>query len=219
MTKEEESASDFTRRPNPKGWTLPKAPYNPYDPADVRPAQGYPSEYNLPGQQPKGFSSIPRQPTQYQKVNETMERLNYTARPRSDLYPGQYKVLRRVDTNRNLNIGSRWFGTFLGGSIVIYFVFFYRWNEGRENVFTGFYRSQLWLKEKLFGLTKEQYDDLHFPHQSHTMVKGVKDALYIPEDMRKTQEGQFALNRPSERHILEAERIQQEREEELLSKS
>ena len=30
---------EFTRRPNPKGWTPPKAPYNPYDPNDTRPPE------------------------------------------------------------------------------------------------------------------------------------------------------------------------------------
>ncbi|CAK9436870.1 uncharacterized protein LODBEIA_P13920 [Lodderomyces beijingensis] len=206
----------FSRRPNPKGWTPPKAPYNPYDPTDVRPASGYPSEFQLPGQQPSGFSSLPRQPTQYQKVNETMERLNYTARPRSDLYPGQYKMLRRVDTNKKLHLGSRWFGTLITGSAVLYFTFFYRWNEGRDNVFTDLYRSQLWVKERLVGLTKQEFDDLHHPQASYAAIKGVKDSMYIPEDMRRTQEGAYALNRPGERHILEAERIQQEMEEEQL---
>ena len=139
---------EFTRRPNPKGWTPPKAPYNPYDPNDTRPPGGYPSEFKLPGQEPSGFSSLPKSPTQYQKVNETMERLNYTARPQSDLYPGQYKVLRRVDTNKRLDIGNRYFGTFIIGSVIVYGVFFHRWNDGRENVFSDFYRAQLKLKEK-----------------------------------------------------------------------
>ena len=52
-----------------------------------------------------------------------MERLNYTARPQSDLYPGQYKVLRRVDTNKRLDIGNRYFGTFIIGSVIVYGVF------------------------------------------------------------------------------------------------
>lgn len=211
---------DFSRRPNPKGWTPPKAPYNPYDPSDARPAQGYPSEFDLPGQLPLGFSSIPKQPTQYQKINETMERLNYTARPASDLYPGQYKVLRRVDTNKRLNVGSRWFGTLIGGSILFYSVFFYRWNDGRENVFTDFRRSQLWVKERLVGLTKEEFDDLHYPKDGYNTIKSVKDTQYIPESLRRTREGEYVLNKPSERHVLEAERIQQEREEqELLSQA
>lgn len=215
MTKED-NQFEIERRPNPKGWTPPKAPYNPYDPTDTRPPEGYPSEFKIPGQQPGGFSSIPKQPTQYKKVNETMKRLNYTPRPLSELYPGQYKVLRRVDTNQRLNTGSRWFGTIIGGSIVIYFAFFQRWNDGRENVMSDFYRAQLRMKERLFGLNDEEYNDLYHPKGSSIVVKNVRDTDYIPEPIRKTQEGEYALNRPSERHVLEAERIQQEQEEQLL---
>lgn len=206
----------FERRPNPKGWTPPKAPYNPYDPTDVRPAEGYPSEFKTPGSQPQGFSSIPKNPTQYKKVNETMKRLNYTPRPLSELYPGQYKVLRKVDTNQRLNTGSRWFGSFLGGTIVVYFAFFHRWNDGKENVMSDFYRARLRVKEQLMGLNDEEYDDLYHPKGSGMVVKNVRDTDYIPEDIRRTKEGKFALNRPSQRHVLEAERIQQEQEEQML---
>ncbi|ODV77835.1 uncharacterized protein CANTADRAFT_55010 [Suhomyces tanzawaensis NRRL Y-17324] len=208
--------SEFERRPNPKGWVPPKAPYNPYDPTDVRPPEGYPSEFKIPGNQPEGFSSIPKNPTQYKKVNETMKRLNYTPRPASELYPGQYKVLRRVDTNQRLNTGSRWFGSFLGGSIVVYFAFFHRWNDGRENVMSDFYRFRLRIKERLVGLTDQDYDDLYHPKGSNVVIKNVRDTDYIPEDIRKTTENEFALNRPSERHVLEAQRLQQEQEENLL---
>ncbi|KAI5962252.1 uncharacterized protein KGF55_003328 [Candida pseudojiufengensis] len=214
-----EKNSDFSRRPNPKGWTPPKAPYNPYDPNDIRPAEGYPSEFQIPNQEPKGFSSLPKKPTQYQKINETMTRLNYTARPKSNIYPNQYKVLRQVDTNKNLHFGSRWFSIFIGGSIIIYGVFFQRWNNGKENVFSDFYRSQLRFKERMFGgLNEMEYDDLYHSNQSNTggILKNVKDAQYINEDIRRTNENDFVLNRPSERHILEAQRIQQENEERML---
>lgn len=207
---------DFDRRPNPKGWTPPKAPYNPYDPTDSRPPQGYPSEFQIPGKQPEGFSSIPKQPTQYKKVNETMKRLNYTPRPASELYPGQYKVLRKVDTNQRLNTGSRWFGSFLGGSIVIYFAFFQRWNDGRENVMSDFYRARLRVQERIFGLNDEEFDDLYHPKDANMVIKNVRDTDYIPESLRKTAETEYALNRPSERHVLEAQRVQQEQEETML---
>lgn len=207
---------DLSRRPNPKGWTPPAAPYNPYDPSDVRPPEGYPSEFKVPGSQPTGFSSVPKSPTQYRKVNETMKRLSYTPRPLSELYPGQYKVLRRVDANRRLNIGTRWFGTFLATSIVLYGAFFYRWNDGRENVLSDFYRARLLLKERFTTLTDEEYDDLYHPKGSGIVVKNVRDTDYIPESVRKTQEGKYALNRPSERHVLEAQRIQQQQEEQML---
>ncbi|CAN3499736.1 hypothetical protein DICA1_B04302 [Diutina catenulata] len=206
----------MSRRPNPPGWVPPKAPYNPYDPQDVRPPEGYPSEFNPPGEQPQGFSSIPKNPTQYRKVNETMKRLNYTPRPASELYPGQYKVLRKVDTNQRLNTATRYFGTFLGGSIIVYFAFFHRWNDGRENVMSDFYRARLRVKEKWFGLNDEEYNDLHHPKSANIAVKNVRDADYIPEDIRRTSEGEYALNRPSERHVLEANRIKQAQEEQLL---
>lgn len=207
---------DSDRRPNPQGWIPPKAPYNPYDPTDIRPAEGYPSEFKIPGQEPQGFSSIPKTPTQYQKINETMKKLNYTPRPKSSVYPGQYMVLRRIDTNQRLNTGTRWFGSFLTGSIVVYFAFFYKWNDGHENVLSDFYRYRLLIKEKLVGLSETEYDDLYYPKKANIHLRNVRDAEYIPESMRLTKEGDFALNRPSEKHVLEAQRLQQEQEEELL---
>ncbi|OBA18942.1 hypothetical protein METBIDRAFT_33582 [Metschnikowia bicuspidata var. bicuspidata NRRL YB-4993] len=209
-------SDDFERRPNPKGWVPPKAPYNPYDSTDIRPAEGYPSEFKVPSEAPLGFSSLPKNPTQYKKINETMKRLNYTPRPMSTLYPGQYMVLRKVDTNQRLNTGTRWFGTFLTGSILFYFSFFYRWNDGHENIMSGFYRTRLQLKEKFFGLNNLEYEDLYHPRDTISTVRNVRDTDYIPEELRKTKEGDFALNRPSERHVLEAKRIQQEQEEKLL---
>lgn len=137
-------------------------------------------------------------------------------RPQSSLYPGQYMVLRKVDTNQRLNTGTRWFGTFLTGSIIFYFTFFYRWNDGRENVMSEFYRYRLLLKEKLVGLTDQEFDDLYHPKSANIVLKNVRDTDYIPEDIRRTKEGEFALNRPSERHVLEAQRLQQQREEEML---
>lgn len=208
--------SDVERKPNPKGWVPPKAPYNPYDPSDLRPPEGYPSEFKPPGQLPWGFSSIPRSPTQYQKVNETMKKLNYTPRPASELYPGQYKVLRKVDTNSRLNAGSRYFGTLIMGALTLYLLFFYRWNDGNENVTSSFYRAQLRVREHLFGLSEIEYDDLYHPKAGARTVRSVRDTDYVPEPMRRTVETEYALNRPSERHVLEAHRIQQEREEKML---
>lgn len=208
---------DILRRPNPKGWTPPKAPYNPYDPTDTRPPGGYPSEFKPAGKQPHGFSSIPKQPTQYAKVNETMKRLNYTPRPLSETYAGQYKVLRKIDTNLRVNTGSRWFGSFIASSVVIYCAFFHRWNDGHENVMSDFYRARLGLQERIFGqLSDQDNEDLHFPRGSNVVIKNVRDSDYIPEELRRTTENEFALNRPSERHVLEAERYKQEAEEKLL---
>ena len=218
MSKEEKDQENFepTRRPNPKGWIPPKAPYNPYDPTDLRPTEGYPSEFSIPGNQPSGFSSIPKAPTQYARINETMRRLNYTPRPPSELYPGQYKVLRKVDTYQRLNTGSRYFGTLVGGSIFIYFMFFHRWNEGHETIVSDLYRARLRLKERFFDLNDIEYQDLHHPKGANIVLRNVPDAQYIPDHMRKTVEGDYALNRPAARHVLEADRLQQEKEENLL---
>ena len=108
------------------------------------------------------------------------------------------------------------FGSFVGGSIVVYFVFFYRWNEGKENVFSDFYRAQLRVKEMLFGLSLEESEDLHHPQEGRVVVKSVRDAQYIPHELRKNVESELALNRPSDKHWLEAERIRQDQEERLL---
>lgn len=216
VEKDKSEELEIFRRANPAGWTPPKAPYNPYDPTDLRPPGGYPSEFKIPGNQPLGFLSLPKNPTQYKKVNETMKRLNYTPRPMSELYPGQYKVLRKVDTNQRLNTGSRWFGTFIGGAVVFYFAFFHRWNDGKENVMSDFYRARLRLQERIIGISDQEYNDLYHPKDAGIVVKNVRDTDYIPEDMRRTKEGQFALNRPSQRHVLEAQRIQQEQEEQML---
>ncbi|KAG7661145.1 uncharacterized protein J8A68_005347 [[Candida] subhashii] len=215
MTKPNDQEFAVERRPNPKGWTPPKAPYNPYDPTDIRPPEGYPSEFQQPHAQPSGHSSIPKPATQYQRVNETMQRLNYLPRPMSDLYPGQYKVLRKVDTNQRLHRAAGFFGGILVAGAAIYGAFFYRW-DGKENVFSGFYRMRLRFKEIASGLTEQEYDDLYHPRQRDYHLRPVKDAKYIPETLRKTEESKFALNRPGERHILEAQRIQQETEESML---
>ncbi|CAH6720167.1 hypothetical protein CLIB1444_03S05908 [[Candida] jaroonii] len=206
---------DHERRPNPKGWTPPKAPYNPYDPNDARPPSGYPSEYDLPKAQ-SGFTSTPKDSTQYKKVNETMRRLNYTPRPISEIYPGQYKVLRRIDSNKRLHFGTKWFGTFITGSLVVYGMFFYRWNDGYENVTSDLYRFRISVKERFFKLTDEEYMDLHHPKGVDFKLQSVRDVEYIPDEMKKTKESNLALSKPAEKHVLEAQRIQQQQEEDML---
>lgn len=206
-------SDDLNRRPNPPGWVPPKGPYNPYDANDARPPEGYPSEFKIPGAAPLGMSSIPRDPTQYKKVNETMKRLNYTPRPKSAKYPGQYMVLRKVDTNQRLNTGTRMFGTFLTFSIIGYFTFFYRWQDGNETVMSEFYRKRLSLKEKLFGLSDQEYEDLYHPKGAEHTLKSVRDVEFVHQNAR---ESEYALARPSERHVLEAQRWQQEEEEKTL---
>ncbi|RLV94718.1 hypothetical protein JA1_001535 [Spathaspora sp. JA1] len=214
--KYSESDLDIERKPNPKGWVPPRAPYNPYDPMDIRPPEGYPSEFTAPRKAPKGFSSVPVESTQYGKVNDTMKRLNYSPRPMSDLYPGQYKVLRRIDTDHRLHFGSRIFGYVIVGTALTYAIFFHRWNRGSENVFSNTYRSRLNLKEKVLGLNEREHDDLYHPKDSGASVRGVEDSKYLPDSLRKTPENELVLSRPSEKHILEANRIQQQEEEKML---
>lgn len=100
------------RRPNPPGWVPPKAPYNPYDPTDIRPPEGYPSEFDTPGK-PRSWTLRPKEPENYRVVKDQLKRLQYTPRPLSDLYPGQYKVLRRTGTGA-FNAGIRITSFFLG---------------------------------------------------------------------------------------------------------
>lgn len=207
-------SDDLQRRPNPSGWTPPKAPYNPYDPNDARPPEGYPSEYKIPGSAPLGISSIPRDPTQYKKVNETMKRLNYTPRPRSVKYPGQYMVLRKVDTNLRLNTGTRLFSTFISVLIIGYFTFFYRWQDGSETIMSDFYRQRLRLQESIFGLSEQEYQDLYHPKGAQSSLKSVRDVDFVHQT--GAAESEFVLTRPSERHVLEAQRMQQDEEERTL---
>lgn len=202
-----------TRRPNPPGWTPPKGPYNPYDPNDARPPEGYPSEFKIPAAEPLGISSIPKEPTQFKKVNETMRRLNYSPRPKSSKYPGQYMILRKVDTNQRLNAGIRVFGTIITFTILGYFTFFYRWQDGSETVMSEFYRLRLKLKEEIFGLSDQEYQDLYYPKGAKHALKSIPDSKFVHQS---TAESDFALTRPSERHVLEAQRWQQQEEENTL---
>lgn len=81
---------------------------------------------------------------------------------------------------------------------------------------SDFYRYRLRGKELLVGLSETEYDDLYHPKKNVHVIKNVRDAEYIPTDIRQTKEGDYALNRPAERHVLEAQRRQQQQEEEML---
>lgn len=204
---------DFERRPNPPGWTPPKAPYNPYDPTDVRPPEGYPSEFNMPGK-PRNWSVIPKEPSNYRVVRETMKKLHYTPRPLSELYPGQYKLLRRTDRSQ-FKAGVRLTSMFMTTVIVIGGVFFYRWNDGYDNIFSGPYRFQLRMRDRIFGnLTERQKEDLK-PKQ-RGMVRTTADSPSGSSPYVPPQNETIAMERPSRGHMIEAERIRQEREEAIL---
>lgn len=66
------------------------------------------------------------------------------------------------------------------------------------------------------GLLSQEYDDLYHPQQNKVVVKKVRDAEYIPPAMRKNVESELVMNKPSDRHYLEAERIRQDQEEAML---
>lgn len=200
------------RRANPPGWVPPKAPYNPYDPTDVRPPQGYPSEFKIPGK-PRSWSVIPKEPTNYRVVKDTLKRMQYTPRPLSDLYPGQYKVLRRID-DTGFNRGVKFSTVFLTSTVAVIGVFFYRWNDGYDNVFSRPYRIQLAIRDKLFGnLSEEQKEDLQTKSRGVVRMHSQNSSAPTPYDSKYED---LALERPMRNHMLEVERIRQEREEALL---
>lgn len=200
------------RRPNPPGWVPPKAPYNPYDPTDVRPPEGYPSEFKSPGKE-RSWSVIPKEPSNYRQVKDTLKRMQYTPRPFSELYPGQYKVLMRTGNN-TFQKGARYASFILGTSLVVFGVFFYRWNDGYDHVFSGPYKWQLQMREKLFGnLSEQQKEDLEGRQRGFTRTAKPQDeGRYMPP----RQEDERTMQRPMRSHVVEAERIRQEREEAIL---
>jgi hypothetical protein len=198
------------RRPNPPGWIPPKAPYNPYDPTDLRPPEGYPSEFQTPGRD-RSWSIIPKEPTNYRVVKETLKKMQYTPRPLSELYPGQYKVLRRTEKTQ-FKAGVKYMSAVLSFSIIVGGVFFYRWNDGYDNVFSVPYRFQLRMRQRLFGnLTEQQKEDLR-PKQRGMVSTTSDTAVFVPDSADDT----IAMQRPKRSHIIEAERIRQEREEAIL---
>jgi hypothetical protein len=200
------------RRANPPGWVPPRAPYNPYDPTDIRPPEGYPSEFKIPGK-PRSWSVIPKEPTNYRVVKESLKQMQYTPRPLSDLYPGQYKVLKRLGDN-GFKRGVRLSSIFMTSSVLIVGIFFYRWNDGYDNIFSKPYRMQLSLRDKLFGnLSDQQKEDLD--NKARGIVKIHSQSAPTPVAYESKYED-LALERPMRNHLLEVERQRQEREEAIL---
>ncbi|CCH42613.1 hypothetical protein BN7_2157 [Wickerhamomyces ciferrii] len=208
------------RKPNAPGWVPPRegSNYNPYDPLEQRPPQGYPSEFKTPGKKPT-FGSIPKDATQYQHMKETIQRLQYTPRPKSQLYPGQYKVLRRVNNYSRFQKGALSTGKFLTIGIGLYSVFFYRWNDGYDNVFSDFYRMRLRIKYIVNGgLSEQELEDLKpkqrgFVDRPKAVVAEGEDPIK-PKELPK--ESEYLKERPSDRHLMEAQMIVQDREERLM---
>ncbi|KAK9471220.1 uncharacterized protein V1510DRAFT_397599 [Dipodascopsis tothii] len=199
------------RRANPAGWTQPRAPYNPYDPTDQRPAQGYPSEFMQPIR--RELADASDEQFRYAQFREQMKRASFTPRPPSDLYPGQYKVLKKALPAAAFSRGINMVSVTLTAIIVSYAVFFYRWNEGYDNVFSDAYRYQLRLKEKYLGpLSSQEVADLR-PRPRGYAVREVD----LPQGPDQTfTESEWAMERPRRSHIMEAERIRQAREEQHL---
>lgn len=200
------------RRPNPYGWIPPQAPYNPYDPTDLRPAEGYPSEFKTPGK-PRRWTQIPKEASADRQFKDTLRRLNYTPRPASEIYPGQYKVLKRKGTS-HFNDGVRFFGKSMTFIVLIGSVFFYRWNDGYDNVFSKPYRLQLRLRQKLFGnLSPQQQQDLEGKQRG--MIRRLPAQSQV-QTLTTELDASTALDRPQRSHVIEAERRLQESQEALL---
>lgn len=187
------------------------APYNPYESTEDRPLGGYPSEFAVPGKLTN--SGTVRPATDYQRIRYAMKELNFTPRPMSNVYKGQYKVLRKVNAAQSkFNRGSTYVAQGIICSVLIYSLFFHRWNDGYDHIFSDFYRFQLKVKWFITGsLSKQEYDDLT-PKQ-----KGLETAMVNELNLDLSEnENKFALQRPSREHIVMAEKIAQEREEKYL---
>ncbi|KAK9457744.1 hypothetical protein V1511DRAFT_494472 [Dipodascopsis uninucleata] len=205
---------DLERRPNPPGWIAPRAPYNPFDPTDARPAEGYPSEFNEPI--PKDWRVKAGENPEYRAFIDRMRMEAYPgSAPSSDLYPGRRKVLRQLRQGAFVD-GAHYASVFLCSAIIIYGTFFYRWNEGYDNVFSGPYRLQLRIRKFLTGnLTKQQEEDLLSKKRSPN-DRIIDSSVATNKDFR---ESEWAVERPRRTHKLEAERALQERDEHLLGAS
>ncbi|KAK9368554.1 hypothetical protein V1509DRAFT_623256 [Lipomyces kononenkoae] len=206
------SSQEYERRPNPPGWRPPKAPYNPYDPEDLRPSEGYPSEYNRPI--PKDWRVKAGENQNYRQFVNLMRMQAFPgSAPQSELYPGRLKVLRKIrGSGEAFASGLQYASWVLCGTIIVYGTFFYRWNEGYDNIFSGPYRFQLRVKKYLLGrLTEREEMDLH--PRARVKLERVIDPAQGDPDLPDTQ---WALERPRRIHTLEAQRAIQDLEEQSL---
>ncbi|KAK9238710.1 hypothetical protein V1525DRAFT_374302 [Lipomyces kononenkoae] len=205
-------SQEYERRPNPPGWRPPRAPYNPYDPEDLRPAEGYASEYNRPIS--KDWRVKAGENQNYRQFVNLMRMQAFPgSAPRSDLYAGRLKVLRKIRGSGEAFANGLQYASFiLCGSIIVYGTFFYRWNDGYDNIFSGPYRLQLRVKKYLLGrLTEREEMDLH--PRARIKLERVIDPAQGDPDLPDTQ---WALERPRRIHTLEAERAIQDLEERNL---
>ncbi|KAG7878249.1 hypothetical protein KL905_003909 [Ogataea polymorpha] len=212
---------DFERRPNPPGWVPPKAPYNPYDPSDLRPAKGYPSEFSAPGKLKENSGTLAQDVGDFSKLRIDMKRLEYFPRPASELYPGRYKVLRRVNYTNKFERGARLTGISLMVGFTVLGVFFFRWND-YDHVLAPFRRMQLRAKEWIMGeLNDQDYRDLYYYDQARTIPqKPLPSIVYEKNqenDLVHVQDGnEFVKDRFGVKHVVQAEKVRQNREETLM---
>ncbi|VEU19760.1 DEKNAAC100142 [Brettanomyces naardenensis] len=213
---------DFERRPHPQGWVQPKAPYNPYDPTDVRPAEGYPSEFDAPSSVKKNTGKIAQDLTDYQKIKIDMKRLKYYPRPPSELYPGRYKVLRKVNHKSGFLRGAELTAKLSIYGFVGFGVFFYKWNDN-ENVFAPFRRFQLRVKEFLLGgLSTDDYNDVYNYKKDKMIPQRPLPTIMYEQNEKKQLVGEDATNnefikdRFGNKHVVYAEHITQKEEESML---
>ena len=221
-TGKEGSIPELERRPNPPGWVQPKAPYNPYDPTDLRPAEGYPSEFNAPSAMKKNTGHIARDLTDYQKIKIDMKKLQYYPRPPSELYPGRYKVLRRVNHQSGFNKGANLTAKVSIYSFVIFGVFFYKWND-HDNVFAPFRRIQLRIKEMVLGeLSVDDYNDLHYYNEDRPIPQKPLPSIMYEKNVENNLVGESATNnefikdRFGNKHVVYAEHIKQKEDENMI---
>lgn len=215
-------APDLERRPNPPGWVQPKAPYNPYDPTDLRPAEGYPSEFNSPSALKKNTGKIARDLTDYQKIKIDMKKLQYYPRPPSELYPGRYKVLRRVNHKSSFNKGADLTAKVSIYSVIIFGVFFYKWND-HDNIFSPFRRIQLRIKEFILGdLSVEDYNDLYLYNDNLPIPQKPLPSIMYEKNAENNLVGESATNnefikdRFGNKHVVYAEHIKQKEDENMI---
>jgi hypothetical protein len=147
----------------------------------MRPPQGYPSEFQTPG-------------GHYNQLKDTMKKLQYTPIPQSELYPGQFKRLKRVQNYTSFYKGAALAVKVGCAGVIFYSVFFHRW-EG-ENVFSKYFRFRQGLQSILFDV-----------HEDTTMKRPTM-RLGTGELTTSVDES-IGLERPMKKHLLEAERRKQ----------
>lgn len=218
----ERGIPDLERRPNPPGWVQPKAPYNPYDPTDLRPAEGYPSEYNAPSSMKRNTGDIARDLTDYQKIKIDMKKLQYYPRPPSELYPGRYKVLRRVNYKSGFAKGADITAKISIYSVIIFGVFFYKWND-HDNAFAPFRRFQLRIKELILGdLSVDDYNDLYNYKEDLPIPQKPLPSRMYEKNAENNLVGESATNnefikdRFGNKHVVFAEHIKQKEDENMV---